>query len=237
MHIEDWSLTKVKPYPNNPRVLRNAAEKVAESIKSFGWRQPIVVDAEGFIIAGHARHAAAKLLKLKTVPVHVAADLSEAQVRALRIADNKTATFAGWDDARLADELQAIMAGADALAFTGFAQSELDAIMMRAAADVAAITAAAPVPAAQPEPQPAAADPAPSTPEASTSPEPEPVPAPASTPAAEQAPVQDMVPFHALLSVDARQVVYDAIAKAKSGHGLETTGEALLVISRSYIDA
>ena len=236
MHIEDWSLTKVKPYPNNPRVLRNAAEKVAESIKSFGWRQPIVVDAEGFIIAGHARHAAAKLLKLKTVPVHVASDLSETQVRALRIADNKTATFADWDDARLADELQAIMAGADALVFTGFAQSELDAIMMRAAADVAAITAAAPVvqhqPAAQPDPAPAA-DPVATSQEPSL----EPAAAAAPAPAGEPAPVQDMVPFHALMSVDARQVVYDAIAKAKSGHGLETTGEALLIISRSYIDA
>lgn len=236
MQIEDWPLAKVKPYPNNPRVLRNAAEKVAESIKSFGWRQPIVVDGDGFIIAGHARHAAAKLLKLKTVPVHVASDLSEAQVRALRIADNKTATFADWDDARLADELQAIMAGADALVFTGFAQSELDAIMMRAAADVAAITAAAPVvqhqPAAQLDPAPAADPVATSLP-----PSPEPAAAAAPAPAGEPAPVQDMVPFHALMSVDARQVVYDAIAKAKSGHGLETTGEALLVISRSYIDA
>jgi len=236
MQIEDWLLAKVKPYPNNPRVLRNAAEKVAESIKSFGWRQPIVVDADGFIIAGHARHAAAKLLKLKTVPVHVASDLSEAQVRALRIADNKTATFADWDDARLADELQAIMAGADTVVFTGFAQSELDAILMRAAADVAAITAAAPVvqhqPAAQPDPAP---DATPDTP--SQEPEPEPAAASAPAPAGEHAAVQDMVPFHALMSVDARQVVYDAIAKAKSGHGLETTGEALLVISRSYIDA
>lgn len=61
MHIEDWSITKVRPYPNNPRVLRNAAEKVAESIKAFGWRQPIVVDADGVIIAGHGRHAAAEI--------------------------------------------------------------------------------------------------------------------------------------------------------------------------------
>lgn len=87
MLIEDWPIARVRPYPNNPRVLRNAAEKVAESIKAFGWRQPIVVDAEGVIIAGHGRHAAAQLLKLKKVPVHVAADLTPDQVRALRVAE------------------------------------------------------------------------------------------------------------------------------------------------------
>jgi ParB-like chromosome segregation protein Spo0J len=109
MLIEDWPIAKARPYPNNPRVLRNAAEKVAESIKAFGWSQPIVVDGEGVIVAGHGRHAAAQLLKLKTVPVHVAKDLTPDQVRALRIADNKTATFSEWDDAKLADELAEIV--------------------------------------------------------------------------------------------------------------------------------
>ena len=87
MHIEDWPLAKIRPYPNNPRVLRNAAEKVAESIKAFGWRQPIVVDAEGVIIVGHSRLEAAKLLKLATAPVHVARELTADQVRALRVAE------------------------------------------------------------------------------------------------------------------------------------------------------
>lgn len=75
MQIQDWPIADVRPYPNNPRVLRNAAEKVAESIKAFGWRQPIVVDEQGVVIIGHSRLAAAKLLKLATVPVHVAAGL------------------------------------------------------------------------------------------------------------------------------------------------------------------
>lgn len=87
MHIEDWPLAKIRPYPNNPRVLRNAAEKVAESIKAFGWRQPIVVEAEGVIIVGHSRLEAAKLLKLATAPVHVARELTADQVRALRVAE------------------------------------------------------------------------------------------------------------------------------------------------------
>lgn len=237
MLIEDWPITRVRPYPNNPRVLRNAAEKVAESIKAFGWRQPIVVDAEGVIIAGHGRHAAAQLLKLKKVPVHVAADLTPDQVRALRIADNKTATFSDWDDAKLADELAEIMAGAAGATFTGFSQSELDAILMRASAEVAAITAPAPPTAG--EPAPAGdddddfdlGDDAPE--DASTGGD---LPAAdAAGPGASSPP--DLVPFNALMPVQDRQVVYDAVAEAKRRHGLQTTSEALLAIARSYIDA
>lgn len=93
MQIQDWPIADVRPYPNNPRVLRNAAEKVADSIKAFGWRQPIVVDEQGVVIIGHSRLAAAKLLKLSTVPVHVAAGLSEAQARALRVADSPDVRF------------------------------------------------------------------------------------------------------------------------------------------------
>jgi len=231
MHIEDWSITKVRPYPNNPRVLRNAAEKVAESIKAFGWRQPIVVDADGVIIAGHGRHAAALLLKLKTVPVHVAKDLTPEQARALRIADNKTATFSAWDDAKLADEIAEILDTAGTDAFTGFSQSELDAIVMRASAEM-------PVPAsAEPntgedvsDADEGYEDDDTQQPDASTvtngdSRETQPSNQP------------DLVPFNALMTVDARQVLYDAVGLAKRKHGLENTADAMLVIARSYIDA
>jgi hypothetical protein len=229
MKIENWSITKVRPYPNNPRVMRNAAEKVAESIKAFGWRQPIVVDAEGVIIAGHGRHAAAQLLKLKTVPVHVAHDLSPDQVRALRIADNKTASFSDWDDAKLADELAVIMEGLGTATATGFSQSELDAILMQASAEVAAITTPA---AATGETDLDDGDdlgdelPDEQLPEMPSAGEP-----------ADDAPTNDMVPFNAVMSMDARQVLYDAITKAKKKHDLETTADALLVIARSYLDA
>ena len=229
MLIEDWPTAKVRPYPNNPRVMRNAAEKVAESIKAFGWRQPIVVDAEGVIIAGHGRHAAARLLKLKTVPVHVAHDLGPDQVRALRVADNKTATFSEWDDAKLADELAVILDGLGAAAVTGFSQSELDAIIMKVSAEVEAVT--------NPESAPEADDgedfdlgeDAPAD-EASPG-------ADSDAPAAAPAAVPDMVPFNAVMTMDGRQVLYDAIAKAKHKHSLETTADALLVLSRSYLDA
>jgi ParB-like chromosome segregation protein Spo0J len=225
--IEDWPISKVRPYPNNPRVMRNAAEKVAESIKAFGWRQPIVVDADGVIIAGHGRHAAAQLLKLKTVPVHIAKDLSPDQVRALRVADNKTATFSEWDDAKLADELAVIMEGLGNSAVTGFSQSELDAILMKASAEVTAITE-----------QPSGEQPAEQEGDDFGLDESEEQPT-NETPATrdDAPPAPDMVPFNALLTVDARQVVYDAMAKAKQKHGLETTGDALLVICRGYLDA
>ena len=233
MLIEDWPITKVRPYPNNPRVMRNAAEKVAESIKAFGWRQPIVVDAEGVIIAGHGRHAAAQLLKLKTVPVHVAHDLGPDEVRALRVADNKTATFSGWDDAKLADELAVIFEGLGKTAVTGFSQSELDAILMRASAEVPAIAAPAGSPADEDEDFDLGDD----APDGDSGGGDLPAADPEAAAASSPAPAPDLVPFNALMTVDARQVVYDAIAQAKRRHTLETTADALLVIARSYIDA
>lgn len=234
MLIEDWPIAKIRPYPNNPRVMRNAAEKVAESIKAFGWRQPIVVDADGVIIAGHGRHAAAQLLKLKKAPVHVAKDLTPDQVRALRIADNKTAEASGWDDAKLADELAEILAGAEAATYTGFSQSELDAILMRASAEVASITAPAQATGGQPAPEDDDFDLGDDSPEETAGGD---LPAASGQGQGESSPPADMVPFNALMTVDARQVVYDAVAKAKQRHGLQTTAEALLVITRSYLDA
>lgn len=117
---------EVKPYPNNPRVNRDAVEKVAASLQSFGWRQPIVVDKDYVIIAGHTRLEAAKHLKYKEVPVLVADDLTEEQVRAYRLADNKTAEFSLWDLDKLDEELAEI-ADIDMTQF-GFDFPELDEI-------------------------------------------------------------------------------------------------------------
>jgi ParB-like chromosome segregation protein Spo0J len=90
--VEWRPLDALTPYPQNARVLSSkAVAKVAASIKAFGWRQPIVVDAAGVIIAGHTRLLAAQSLGLKAVPVLVADDLTPAQVRAYRLADNRTA--------------------------------------------------------------------------------------------------------------------------------------------------
>lgn len=91
MKIELRPLSEIKPYPNNPRVNDDAVDAVAASLREFGFRQPIVVDADGVIICGHTRFKAAQKLCLEKVPVHVATDLSPEQIKAYRIADNQTA--------------------------------------------------------------------------------------------------------------------------------------------------
>ncbi|TWT51764.1 putative methyltransferase [Thalassoglobus neptunius] len=106
--IEQRPLTAITPYEQNPRINASAVEAVARSIKEFGFRQPIVVDEQGVIIVGHTRYKAAQHLKLDTVPVHVADGLSEAQIKAYRIADNQTATIAEWDFDLLPLELTAL---------------------------------------------------------------------------------------------------------------------------------
>lgn len=108
MKIEVRSIDDIKPYENNPRNNDDAVDAVANSIKEFGWQQPIVVDIGGVIIAGHTRYKAAQKLGLKTVPVVVAKDLSEEQVKAYRLADNKSGELATWDDELLEDELVGI---------------------------------------------------------------------------------------------------------------------------------
>ena len=96
------------PYANNPRLNDNAVDAVAASIKEFGFKVPIVVDGENVIINGHTRLKAAHKLGLKQVPVIVADDLTPEQVKAFRLADNKTGELAQWDMAKLCIELEGI---------------------------------------------------------------------------------------------------------------------------------
>ena len=108
MTVNDKKLSEIKPYENNPRNNDGAVDAVAASIKEFGFKQPIVVDANGVIVAGHTRYKAAKKLKLKTVPVVVADDLTDEEIKAYRLADNKVGELAEWDFDSLADELSDI---------------------------------------------------------------------------------------------------------------------------------
>lgn len=105
MEIIMKNVDEIRPYANNPRRNDKAVEKVAESIKLFGFKQPIVIDHEGVIIAWHTRLLAAKKLKMKQVPCIAADDLSPEQVRAYRLADNKVAEFSEWDFDLLDEEL------------------------------------------------------------------------------------------------------------------------------------
>lgn len=108
MKVENWDISKVKPYAKNPRKNDGAVEATANSIKEFGWQQPIVVDSDGVVIVGHTRLKAAKKLKLKQVPVTVAENLTDEQVKAYRLADNKTSDLAEWENDLLQQELAGI---------------------------------------------------------------------------------------------------------------------------------
>ena len=126
----EWlPLDAIRPYPHNPRHTATAVPKVAESIKRYGWRQPIVVDADGVIVAGHTRWEAAALLGLERVPVHRANDLSPELAAAYRIADNRTGAEAVFDQALLAEELKRMQPGPEDMAAMGFDQSELDKLL------------------------------------------------------------------------------------------------------------
>ncbi len=97
MLVEQWPLDRLKPYDKNPRLNDEAVDAVARSIQQFGFRQPIVVDDAGVIIIGHTRFKAAHRLGLTEVPVHIACGLAPDKVKALRLADNKTAEIAEWN--------------------------------------------------------------------------------------------------------------------------------------------
>lgn len=124
MRIEWWNIDRVVPYENNPRHNDDAVEPLANSIKAFGWKQPIVVDADGVIIAGHTRLKAAKLLDMERVPVLVASDLTPAQTQAYRLADNKTAELATWDIEALDVELDGLSVDFDMTEF-GFVSVDM----------------------------------------------------------------------------------------------------------------
>jgi len=123
--VEIRRIDSIRPYENNPRQNDQAVDAVAASLREFGWKQPIVVDADGVIICGHTRYKAAQKLGLDKVPVHVATDLSPEQVRAYRIADNKTADLADWDFEILPIEIAALQDAGFNLDVLAFDDKEL----------------------------------------------------------------------------------------------------------------
>lgn len=130
LDVETWPIERVVPYARNPRrVPDEAVSKVAASIREFGWRQPIVVDPDGVVIVGHVRLLAAQRLGLTEVPVHVARDLTPAQAKAYRIADNRVAEATTWDDALLALEFEDLASMDVDLALTGFDPSVFDPVL------------------------------------------------------------------------------------------------------------
>lgn len=112
MSVVELSIDEIIPYDNNPRRNEKAVEAVANSIREFGFKNPIILDKDYVIISGHTRRLAALKLGLEKVPCYIAADLTDEQVRAFRLADNRVASFATWDEEKLREEIKGI-AGID----------------------------------------------------------------------------------------------------------------------------
>lgn len=126
MEVTSWPVSRPIPYARNARKISQASiDKVAASIKEFGWRQPIVVDKEDVIIAGHTRLLAAHKLCMEQVPVHVANNLTPAQVKAYRLMDNRSNDEAEWDIDLLGPELMDLQGLDIDLSLTGFGDDEL----------------------------------------------------------------------------------------------------------------
>ncbi|MGA2742876.1 MAG: DNA methyltransferase [Bryobacteraceae bacterium] len=130
MQIEMWDIDRPKDYKNNARKWSaQAVAKVGSSIKTYGWRQPVVVDREEVIVIGHLRRAAGKSVGEKQCPVHVADNLTPQQIRGLRLADNRTNQESVWDDELLARELQELAAADFDLDLCGFDQREIEDLL------------------------------------------------------------------------------------------------------------
>lgn len=108
MQIVEKKITDIKPYEKNPRKNDGAVDAVANSISQFGFKVPVVIDKDNVIVCGHTRYKAAEKLGLKTVPCVVADDLTDEQIKAYRLADNKVGELAEWDIELLGEELDGI---------------------------------------------------------------------------------------------------------------------------------
>lgn len=124
MNIEFIDLKDIRPYPNNPRINDKAVDRVAASINEFGFNSPIIVDKDLMIINGHTRYKASQKMNLVKVPVIVVDNLTDEQIKAYRIADNKTAEYSEWDYEKLIQEIQELSEANYDLELTGFDEDE-----------------------------------------------------------------------------------------------------------------
>jgi ParB-like chromosome segregation protein Spo0J len=138
MKIELRPLAEIKPYEKNPRINDAAVDAVAESIRRFGFRQPIVVDADNVIVAGHTRVKAARQLGMTEVPAVRADDLTAEQIKAFRIADNKLHELSSWNLELLTTELGELKLLDVDLNSLGFNDDELAAVIAAIVLDLEA---------------------------------------------------------------------------------------------------
>lgn len=133
MNIEKLEISQVKPYQDNPRkISEKAVDKVALSLKEFGWQQPIVIDENNIIIAGHTRHKAAEKLGFREVPVLRAVGLSEEKVKAYRFMDNRSHEESTWDWDKAVKEISQLLdENKIDEKLLGFDEGEFDYIKLR----------------------------------------------------------------------------------------------------------
>jgi ParB-like chromosome segregation protein Spo0J len=124
--FETWDIERLIPYDRNPRVNDHAVDKISAAIKEYGFRVPIVAKSDGLIVDGHLRFKAARKLGLTEIPVILADDLTDAQIKAFRISVNKMAEIAGWDEEMLAIEMQELHDIGYDLDLIGFTPEELE---------------------------------------------------------------------------------------------------------------
>ena len=129
MDIVEMKITDIIPYENNPRRNEEAVDKVALSISSFGFKVPIIVDRNNVIVAGHTRLKAAEKLGLTTVPTIRADDLTDDQIKAFRLADNKVSEFAEWDFEALEKELDSIEMDMNLFGFEDESEDEIPEVV------------------------------------------------------------------------------------------------------------
>jgi ParB-like chromosome segregation protein Spo0J len=135
LQFETWPIERCIDYARNPRKNDHAVDKVAAAIKEFGFRVPIVAKSDGLVVDGHLRLKAAKKLGLTEVPVILADDMSEAQIKAFRLSVNKVAELAQWDMDLLKLEIQDLEAQGFDLSLTGFELGEMAAMFDEGSAD------------------------------------------------------------------------------------------------------
>lgn len=127
--VEDWPVERLTDYERNPRRNDHAVPRMVETIKAFGFRVPVLARSNGEVIDGHLRLKAARAMGMPSVPVALADDLTDQQVQAFRIAVNRAADWASWDDELLAVELGELTAAGFELGLTGFDPGELSELL------------------------------------------------------------------------------------------------------------
>ncbi|MBF0296965.1 MAG: DNA modification methylase [Magnetococcales bacterium] len=129
LQIEDWPLDRLIPYAKNPRRNDEVVDRMVGAIREFGFRIPIVAKSDGLVVDGHLRLKAARRLNLETVPVVLADDLTEAQIKAFRLLANQSTNWAQWDEELLKVEMEELRALDFDLEMTGFDLSEIDRLL------------------------------------------------------------------------------------------------------------